>query len=83
MTSFRSCFPPNLLDNLRYFILIFSLNDRGRRYLISNLDFLMLLEHFDINFLTIISRVRMGYESIAIDSEAMKARGIIVLVKSN
>ena len=25
----------------------------------------------------------MGYESIAIDSEAMRARGIIVLIKSN
>ena len=25
----------------------------------------------------------MGYESIAIDSEAMRARGIIVLVNSN
>ena len=25
----------------------------------------------------------MGYESIVIDSEAMRARGIIVLVKSN
>ena len=34
-------------------------------------------------FLTIIPRARMGYESIAIDSEAMRAIGIIVLVKSN
>ena len=42
-------------------------------------------------YLTIIIRARMGYESIAheaegrmaIDSEAMRARGIIVLVKSN
>ena len=40
-------------------------------------------------YLTIIPRARMGYESIAheaewaIDSEAMRARGIIVLVKSN
>ena len=39
--------------------------------------------------LTIIPRARMGSESIAheasraIDSEAMRARGIIVLVKSN
>ena len=32
---------------------------------------------------TIIPRARMGSESIAIDSEAMRARGIIVLVKSN
>ena len=38
-------------------------------------------------YLTIIPRARMGSESIAaewaIDSEAMRARGIIVLVKSN
>ena len=43
-------------------------------------------------YLTIILRARMGSESIAheaagrilgIDSEAMRARGIIVLVKSN
>ena len=40
-------------------------------------------------YLTIIPRARMGSESIAheaewaIDSEAMRARGIIVLVKSH
>ena len=34
-------------------------------------------------YLTIIPRARMSSESIAIDSEAMRARGIIVLVKSN
>ena len=34
-------------------------------------------------YLTIIPRARMGSESWAIDSEAMRARGIIVLVKSN
>ena len=34
-------------------------------------------------YLTIIHRARMGSESIAIDSEPMRARGIIVLVKSN
>ena len=42
-------------------------------------------------YLTIIPRAQMGYESIAhepeaewdIDSQAMRARGIIVLVKSN
>ena len=40
-------------------------------------------------YLTIIPRTRMGSESIAhsaewaIDSEAIRARGIIVLVKSN
>ena len=42
-------------------------------------------------YLTIIPRARMGFESIAhegegqwaIDSEAMRARGIIALVKSN
>ena len=42
-------------------------------------------------YLTIIPRARIGYESIAheaegrmgYDSEAMRARGIIVLVKSN
>ena len=34
-------------------------------------------------YLTIIPRARMGSETIAIDSEAMRARGIIVLVKSN
>ena len=34
-------------------------------------------------YLTIIPRARMGYESISIDSEPMRARGIIVLVKSN
>ena len=34
-------------------------------------------------YLTIICRARMGSQSIAIDSEAMRARGIIVLVKSN
>ena len=33
--------------------------------------------------LTIIPRAQMGSESIAIDSEAMRAREIIVLVKSN
>ena len=40
-----------------------------------------------IGYLTIIPRARMGSESMsaswAIDSEAMRARGIIVLVKSN
>ena len=44
-----------------------------------------------IEYLTIIPRARMGSESIAheaegrmaIDSEAMRARGMIVLVKSN
>ena len=44
-----------------------------------------------IHTLTIIPRARMGYESIAreaegrmgYDSESMRARGIIVLVKSN
>ena len=43
-----------------------------------------------VSYLTIIPRARMGSESIAheaegwvIDSEAMRARGIIVLVKSN
>ena len=35
------------------------------------------------DYLTIVPRARMGSESIAIDSEAMRARGIIVLVKSN
>ena len=41
------------------------------------------------DYLTIIPRARMGYESIAheaewaIDSKAMRARGIMVLVKSN
>ena len=30
-----------------------------------------------------LASLRMGSESIAIDSEAMSARGIIVLVKSN
>ena len=34
-------------------------------------------------YLTIIPRARISAESIAIDSEAMGARGIIVLVKSN
>jgi len=38
-------------------------------------------------YLTIIPRARMGYESIAheaaIDSEVMRVRGIIVLIKSN
>ena len=34
-------------------------------------------------YLTIIPRARISVESIAIDSEAMGARGIIVLVKSN
>ena len=34
-------------------------------------------------YLTIIPRARMGSESWAIDSEPMRARGIIVLVKSN
>ena len=35
------------------------------------------------DYLTIIPRARVGSEAIAIDSEAMRARGIIVLVKSN
>ena len=34
-------------------------------------------------YLTIIPRARLSSESIAIDSEAMRTRGIIVLVKSN
>ena len=34
-------------------------------------------------YLTIIPRARMGPESIAIDLEAIRARRIIVLVKSN
>ena len=38
----------------------------------------------DLYYLTIIPRAQMGYESEwAIDSEPMRARGIIVLVKSN
>ena len=36
-----------------------------------------------LKYLAIIPRARMGSESIAIDSEAMRARGIIVLEKSN
>jgi len=39
-----------------------------------------------LDYLTIIPRARMGSESIAAEwaiSEAMRARGIIVLVKSN
>ena len=39
-----------------------------------------------IDYLTIIPRARMGSESMAswaIDSETMRARGIIVLVQSN
>ena len=39
-----------------------------------------------LGYLTIIPRARMGSDSIAewaIDSEAVRARGIIVLVKSN
>ena len=43
-------------------------------------------QHQESHYLTIIPRARMGSESIAheaIDSEAMRARGIIVLVKSN
>ena len=52
----------------------------------------MLNPFIESSYLTIIiSRARMGPESIAheaegewaIDSEAMRARGIIVLVKSN
>ena len=35
------------------------------------------------DYLTIIPRARKGPESIAIDSEAMRARGIIGLVQSN
>jgi len=38
---------------------------------------------FKMSYLTIIPLARMGSESIAIDSEAMRARGIIVLVKFN
>ena len=34
-------------------------------------------------YVTIINRVQRGPESIAFDSEAMRARRIIVLVKSN
>ena len=48
--------------------------------LITHLKISMCLQKY---YLTIIPRARMGYESIAIDSEAMMARGIIVLVKSN
>ena len=36
-----------------------------------------------IHYLTIIPRARMASESWAIESEAMRARGTIVLVKSN
>ena len=45
------------------------------------------LKLFKYDYLTIIPRARMGSESIAqewaINSEAMRARGIIVQVKSN
>ena len=47
-------------------------------------------KEWNYGYLTIIPRARMGSESIAqpkakwaIDSEAIRARGIIVLVKSN
>ena len=51
----------------------------------------MVLNCFSVDQLTIIPRAQMGYESIAhdpkaeltVDSEPMRARGIIVLVKSN
>ena len=45
------------------------------------------LKLFKYDYLTIIPRARMGSESIAeewaINSEAMRARGMIVQVKSN
>ena len=56
--------------------LFYWIQSQSRRYLTSPTE-----------YLTIIPRARMGSEPIAakwaIDSEAMRARGIILLVKSN
>ena len=41
------------------------------------------IQTFMIVYLTIIPRARMGSESRVIGSEPVRARGIIVLVKSN